>query len=67
MRRPETRDSSSLESVASLTSVVSSQSLIMEDRPPGLPAKQPQEKVINVSRLNAVLMILIKVVYFDIY
>jgi hypothetical protein len=29
----------------SSTSVVSSQSLIMEDRPPGLPAKQNNEKV----------------------
>jgi hypothetical protein len=29
----------------SSTSVVSSQSLIMEDRPPGLPAKQTNEKV----------------------
>jgi hypothetical protein len=29
----------------STTSVVSSQSLIMEDRPPGLPAKQNNEKV----------------------
>ncbi|XP_023337041.1 TBC1 domain family member 12 [Eurytemora carolleeae] len=53
MRRPESRETSSLESVASLTSVVSSQSLIMEDRPPGLPAKQPQEKEKHSQELQA--------------
>jgi hypothetical protein len=37
----------------SSTSVVSSQSLIMEDRPPGLPAKQTNEKVERTLGLPA--------------
>ena len=36
---------------SSCSSVASSQSLIMEDRPPGLPAKHTDEKVGRVTNL----------------
>jgi len=60
MRRPDTREPSSLEETVAVTasspsSVVSSQSLIMEDRPAGLPAKLTQEKEKHSQEFQAIL------------
>ena len=49
MRRPEAKEIPILEAVAS------SQCLIMEDRPPGVPAKQGKEKERQLSEYTAIL------------
>ena len=50
MQRPRSEAGCSSSKTEAASSVASSQSLIMEDRPPGLPAKQSEEKVYHLLK-----------------
>jgi len=55
MRRPDHREPSTVDVIGVEGGVVSSQALIMQDRPPGLPAKLHQERDRHSQEVQAIL------------